>query len=241
MQYDATVTNKKTRTVLTGLLFLLAVPILLAVGVFILHDRSYYLISLLLIICSMIPFVWLFERRKPQARELVVLATLIALAVAGRAAFFMLPQVKPVIAIVILAAVCLGAESGFLVGAMTGFVSNFFFGQGPWTPWQMFCFGLIGYLAGVLVQSGWLPAKKIPLCIFGGLATFLIYGGIMDPAAVLVAQGYLSWQTVLVAYGAGVWFNLIHAVSTVVFLFLFYGPLTQKLERVKNKYGLLDG
>ena len=90
----------------------------------------------------MLPFFFLFENRRPQARELVVIAVLCAIGVAGRAAFFMVPQFKPVAAVVILAGVCFGAESGFLVGAMTAFVSNFFFGQGPWTPWQMFAFGL---------------------------------------------------------------------------------------------------
>lgn len=70
----------------------------------------------------MIPFFMVFEKRKPQARELIIIATLSAIAVAGRAAFFMLPNFKPVCAIVIIAGVCFGAESGFLVGAVSGFV-----------------------------------------------------------------------------------------------------------------------
>ena len=100
--------------------------------------RLHYAISLLIIICAMIPFFMVFEKRKPQARELIIIATLSAIAVAGRAAFFMLPNFKPVCAIVIIAGVCFGAESGFLVGAVSGFVSNCFFGQGSHTPWQMF-------------------------------------------------------------------------------------------------------
>src|SRR5690606_9923266 len=116
----------------------------IAAGIYLLNDRKYYVISLLIITYSMLPFAMVFEKRKPQARELIVIAVLCAIAVAGRAAFFMVPQFKPVVAIVIIAGITLGAESGFLVGVMTGFVSNFFFGQGPWTPWQMFCFGVIG-------------------------------------------------------------------------------------------------
>ena len=92
----------------------------------------------------MLPFFLVFENRRPQAREVVVIAVMAALAVAGRAAFFMLPQFKPTAAIVIIAGVGLGAEAGFLTGALAGFVSNFFFGQGPWTPWQMFAFGIPG-------------------------------------------------------------------------------------------------
>ena len=112
--------------------------------------RLYYLVALLIIVGTMIPFFAVFERRRSQARELVVLATLSALAVAGRVAFFFLPQFKPVCAIVVIAGACFGGESGFLVGAVAGFVSNFFFGQGPYTPWQMFCFGIVGFVAGLL-------------------------------------------------------------------------------------------
>ena len=122
----------------------------------------------------MIPFFLLFERRKPRARELIVVAVLIAIAVAGRAAFFMVPQFKPVIAIVIIAAVCFGGETGFLVGAMTGFISNFFFGQGPWTPWQMFCFGIIGFLAGILFHKRQLKTESI--CVSSGIINILFMG-----------------------------------------------------------------
>lgn len=137
------------RTLLAAMLILVIIPGTILFGVFFLNDRKYYFISLLIVIYTMVPFVMVFENRKPQARELIVIAVLSAIAVAGRGAFFMLPQFKPVVAIVIITGVCFGAESGFLVGAVAGFVSNFFFGQGPWTPWQMFCFGIIGFIAGI--------------------------------------------------------------------------------------------
>lgn len=141
----------------------------------------------------MIPFAMVFENRKPQARELIVIAVLAAIAVAGRAAFFMLPQFKPVVAIVIIAGVSLGAEAGFLVGAVAGFVSNFFFGQGPWTPWQMFCFGIIGFLAGIFFKKGLLKKNKLSLCIFGGLATFFVYGGIINIGSLMMFTSEFSW------------------------------------------------
>ena len=100
----------------------------------------------------MLPFFLVFESRKPQARELVLIATLCAVAVAGRSAFFFLPQFKPVAAFIILAGAAFGGETGFLVGAVTMLCSNMFFGQGPWTPYQMFAMGLIGFLAGVLFR-----------------------------------------------------------------------------------------
>ena len=232
--------NLSKRTLVAAVLILIVIPATIAFGVFRLNDRKYYFISLLILLYSMIPFVLVFERRGPQAREIVIIAVLSAIAVAGRAAFFMIPQFKPVVAIVIISGVCLGAESGFLVGAISGFVSNFFFGQGPWTPWQMFSFGIIGFLAGILFTKGLLPKKKLPLCAYGGLSTFFIYGGIMDPCSVLMFQGRLTRKTLVAAYISGFWFNLVHAVATVTFLFVLSGPMIEKLDRIKIKYGLME-
>jgi len=133
-----------------AIIVILCIPAVMAVNILFFEDRSYYATSFIIIALSLVPFALVFEGRKPQARELVVIAVMVAVAVVGRAAFFMLPQFKPVVAIVIIAGAALGAESGFAVGALTGFVSNFIFGQGPWTPWQMFAFGIIGFLAGLI-------------------------------------------------------------------------------------------
>jgi len=225
---------------LCSLLILLLIPATILFGVYVLGDRSYYLISLLMIVLAMLPFFMAFEHRKPQARELIVIAVLSAIAVAGRAAFFMVPQFKPVVAIVIIAGVCFGAESGFLVGAMSGFVSNFFFGQGPNTPWQMFCFGIIGFLAGILYQRGLLKRGKFSLCIFGGLSTFLIYGGIINFGTFLMSGMPLTAEALLATYAAGIPFDLIHAASSVIFLFVLSRPMIEKLERIQIKYGMME-
>ena len=135
-------------------ILLVAIPALMAVFVCVWDERKYYLTSLLLVGLMFVPFVLRFEGRRPQARELVLLATMTALAVAGRAAFYWLPQCKPVCAIVILTAVAFTPEAGFVTGAAAGLISNFFFGQGPWTPWQMFTWGLVGFLAGILQNAG---------------------------------------------------------------------------------------
>ena len=142
------------RTLFATVIALLLIPLTIFVGYYYFGDRKYYFISLLIVIETILPFILVFEGRKPQARELIVIAVLCALGVAGRAAFFMIPQFKPVVAIVIIAGVAFGGEAGFLVGAIVGLVSNMFLGQGPWTPWQMFSFGIIGFLAGVLFRKG---------------------------------------------------------------------------------------
>ena len=226
------------RALISVALILLAMPLTIYVGVRFLENRKYYFISLLILLEAIIPFCVMFESRKPRARELVTLSVLCALAVAGRTAFFMLPQFKPVVALVIIAGVCFGGETGFLVGAVTGFASNFFLGQGPWTPWQMFTFGIIGFIAGILFKHGFLRKTKTSLSIFGFLATFLLYGGIMNPASVIMWQNTITRNMILSAYLAGVSFDIVHALSTAFFLWILSAPMLEKLERVRVKYGL---
>lgn len=228
------------RTKVSAMLILIAIPLTTLFGVFFLNDRKYYFISILILIYTMIPFFMIFEDRKPQGRELIVIAVLSAIAVAGRGAFYMLPQFKPVVAIVIIAGVCFGAESGFLVGAMSGFVSNFFFGQGPWTPWQMFCFGIIGFIAGILFKKGRLKKNKLQLCIYGGLSTFFIYGGIINIGSLLMFTSHFSFKALMATYASGIPFDLVHAAATVFFLFIISNPMIEKLDRIKIKYGFIE-
>ncbi len=228
------------RTLWATLLILILIPLTIYIGIFFLGDRKYYFISLLIILETMIPFCMVFESRKPKARELIVISVLCAIAAIGRAAFFMLPQFKPVTSLVIIAGVCFGGETGFLVGAVTGFVSNFFAGHGPWTPWQMFALGIIGFIAGILFSKGLLRKTKTSLCIFGFMATIFIYGGIMNPASILMWQTKITWEMLAYAYAMGVPFDLIHALSTVFFLWFISEPMIEKLERVKMKYGLVE-
>jgi len=188
------------RTVTATLLILLLIPLTLFVGVYYFAGRKYYFISLLILLECMLPFFLIFEGRKPQARELVLIAVLVALNVAGRAAFFMLPEFKPVVAMTILAGVAFGGETGFLVGAMTMLVSNMLFSQGPWTPWQMFAMGIIGWLAGVLYRKGVLRRGRLSLCIFGVIASTIIYGSIMNPASALMWSNTINWKIILSSF-----------------------------------------
>ncbi len=228
------------RLILSSFLILVAIPLTIAFGVVFLQDRKYYFISAVVLIDTMLPFLLVFEHRKPKAREIILICSLSAIAVVGRIVFFMLPQFKPVTAVVIVSAVCLGPEAGFLVGAMSGFVSNFFFGQGPWTPWQMFGFGIIGFLAGVLFRKGMLKPQKAALCIFGGLATFFIYGGLMNFASVLMYSTAINREALAATYLTGIPFDLIHASSTVIFLFFIEKPMSEKVARIRLKYGLIN-
>ena len=230
----------RQRTAVATVLILLLIPLTLFVGVHFLEGRKYYFISLLILLECMLPFFLIFEGRRPQARELVLIAVLVAMNVAGRAAFFMLPEFKPVVAMTILAGVAFGGETGFLVGAMTMLVSNMLFSQGPWTPWQMFAMGIVGWLAGVLYRKGVLRRSRLSLCVFGVLCSTVIYGGIMNPAAALMWAGKLNWPTVLSYYITGIPVDLVRAAATAAFLLLGAEPMLEKLDRIKTKYGLAE-
>ena len=132
-------------------------------------DRNYYIAGVLIIILAMIPFFAGFESCRPEARELVTIAVMCAIAVASRIVFIMLPGFKPVVAIIMITGMAFGPSAGFLTGAMGAFVSNFVFGQGPWTPWQMFAFGIAGFIFGLLSGKGPVKAEAgLPSGFSGG-------------------------------------------------------------------------
>lgn len=228
------------RTMLAAGLILLAIPLTLFISVYYLGSRKYNLISLLILQETMLPFFLVFEGRKPKARELVTIAALCAIGVAGRAAFFMLPQFKPVIALTIIAGVAFGGESGFLVGAMTMLVSNMLFSQGPWMPWQMFAMGIIGFWAGVLFRKGLLQRKRLSLCIFGVISAVLVYGGIMNPAAAMISASKINLNIILAYYTTGFPMDCVQGLATGMFLWFAAEPMLEKLDRIKVKYGLVE-
>ena len=224
--------------VFTLLTVFLLIPATLFLGTK-LTGRSYYLISTLVILEAMLPFFLLFERRRPQARELVLVAVMCALAVASRAAFAWSPFLKPIIGIVMIAGIALGGESGFLIGAVSAFASNFMFGQGPWTPWQMMSYGVAGLLAGVVCKK-WTERQPLALALFGFFATVFLVGPLLDTCTVFTTLIRLTVSSVVAVYAAGIPANLANGISVFVTVLLLSKPLLFKLERVKIKYGLLE-
>lgn len=229
------------RTFVAALLIFLAVPLTLFLGIRFLKDSGYGIVSVIVLIESMLPFFLIFEGRKPRARELAVVAVLCAMTIAGRAVFFMLPQFKPVMAMTVIAGVAMGGETGFIVGSVSMLVSNLMFSQGPWTPWQMFCMGIIGFIAGVIFRKGVLRRTRVSLAVFGALCAVVIYGGIMNPASVLMwSPESLSLKTVAASYITGLPMDIVHGLATAFFLFTLSEPMLEKLDRIKTKYGLAE-
>ena len=230
------------RTVVSIVAVLVLIPVTIWFGVARLGDKKYFFISLLVLLEAMLPFFVSFEDRKPKVRDIVTLAVMCALAVTGRTAFFMLPNFTPVMAIVIIAGVAFGCEGGFITGAMTMFVSNFIMGQGPWTPWQMFAMGLVGFLAGLFFAGSSVRTRnmtKLGLCIFGALICTVVYGGIMNPASVIMWQPNVNFSMIMASYVTGFPFDLAQATATVIALWLVARPFLEKLDRVRIKFGVL--
>ena len=141
----------------------------------------------------------------------------------------------------IIAGVAFGGKTGFLVGAVTMLVSNILFSQDPWTLWQMFAMGIIGFLAEVLYRKGLLRRTKASLCVFGALSAILIYGGIMNPASALIwSSESLNLKMIMGYYLTSFPMDMIHAAATVLFLLFIAEPMLEKLDRIKVKYGLVE-
>ncbi len=232
----------KKSTVLSFTVLFLLIPGTLYLGLQ-LRGRSYYLTGTLVVLETMLPFFLRFESRKPKARELVLLAVMCALATVSRI-LVLLPNFKPITGIIMLTGIAFGPEAGFLTGAISAFASNFFFGQGPWTPWQMMAYGAGGFAAGLLfyrrIQGGITWRKGACLAVFGFLAVALLVGPLLDLCTVFTTGTKITWKFILAVFTVGFPHNLQHALATAATLLLLGKPLLEKLSRLQRKYGLLD-
>ncbi len=226
----------KKSYIATLVIFLLTIPATLALGSQ-MPGRWYYLTSTLIIAQMLIPFFLSFEGRRPQARELVIMAVLCALAVAARVAI-PIPNFKAIYGVVMIAGIALGPEPGFLVGAVAAFVSNLFRGQGFYTPWQMMAYGACGLILGFLFRKGKLPRKPLVMGIVGFLVVLLFAGPLLDVCNVLMMPIAMNKASILAMFGAGFAVNISQGISTFLVLFLLGKPLLGKLDRIKNKYGM---
>lgn len=222
------------KKILRFAILLFAVPAVIIIGTLAAGSRAYVWLSICVAVLSCVPFFIAFEKKSGTGRMLI-LAVLVALSVLGRFAFSALPHFKPVTAIVVIAGIYLGAESGFLCGALSAVLSNIIFGQGPWTPFQMFSWGLIGFLAAT--ASPLLKKSKLALAIYG-VFSGILFSLLMDGFSALWAEGKFS----LSRYGAFVVAALpvtaVYAVSNVIFLLALSALMGEKLERITKKYGI---
>ena len=224
----------KVKKILRAVILFLLIPLCILLGTVISGGRAYVWISICVALLSCVPFFLAFEK-KSASGKMLILSVMVALSVLGRFAFSVLPHFKPVTAIVVIAGMYLGAESGFLCGALSAVLSNIIFGQGPWTPFQMFSWGLIGFLAAI--TSPLLKKSKLALAIYG-VFSGILFSLLMDGFSALWAEGTFS----LSRYGAFIVAALpvtaVYAVSNVIFLLALSALMGEKLERITRKYGI---
>ncbi len=195
---------------------------------------SWELITFLILGAALLAgFAW-YERSRPTSQVVALVAALAALAIAGRIAFAAFPNVKPTTDIVIFSGFALGPAPGFAVGALTALVSNFWFGQGPWTPWQMAGWGLCGILgAGLaLVRPRAGRFTLAAVCAFAGIA----YGALLNFSLMATYGGDLSVQRFLALESRAVPFDAAHAIGNATFALIAGPAMVRMLIRFRERF-----
>ncbi|MDY4675885.1 MAG: ECF transporter S component [Candidatus Borkfalkiaceae bacterium] len=222
-------------TICIAIVFVL-IPAALFAGVTIFNDRNYMLVSAFVALLSCLPFFIAFETNENTGRELVVIAVMCAISVVGRLIFAPIPGFKPVTAVVIITGAVLGAEAGFITGSMTALCSNIFFGQGPWTPFQMFSWGIIGFISGLIFFKR--QKKNLIFIIIAGMLFGVLFSLLMDIWTTVSVSGEFIVNEYIACVIAAIPVTIEYAVSNAVFLAVLFNPFNKKLERIKTKYGV---
>lgn len=223
--------NAGLRTWLGRILPFVVIPLLVWLGATVFHEKRHLLVSFGVAVFSLLLFLTGFEQKKTGSRRLVLVSVMTALCIAGR----FIPLFKPITALTIITAMYLGGEAGFLVGALAAVLSNFYFGQGPWTPFQMLAWGMIGLFAGYLQ----FPLRKSrPFLLFYGALSGLFFSLVMDIWTVLWHSHSFEPTMYLAAIAAALPHTILYTVSNLIFLWFLARPFGEKLERVKRKYGV---
>lgn len=223
--------NQTIRDLLRWSIPLLLIPAAVLLGATVFREKQHLFVSFAVAALSVLLFLAGIERKQIGTRRMVIVAVMTALCIAGR----FIPFFKPITAITVITAIYLGREAGFLTGAMAALLSNFYFGQGPWTAFQMLAWGLIGWLAGILADP--LKRSRAFLLIYGVLSG-VAYSLIMDIWTVMWYNAGFDISLYLAAFVTALPHTLMYAVSNFLFLWWMAKPFGEKLSRIKIKYGV---
>lgn len=226
---------KERKKVISYIVLCLLIPAVIVGGTLIFGAKKHAWISLCVTLLAIVPFFLRFEKKESDSKRMILISAMVALSVIGRIAFSPIPGFKPVTSVVIITAMYFGGEAGFTVGALSAVISNFYFGQGPWTPFQMFSWGIIGLVAGLIADA--LKESKITLSLYGILSG-IMFSALMDVWSVLWTDGYFNFSRYLASVASALPFTVIYAVSNVIFLLFFAKPIGKILDRIKTKYGI---
>lgn len=227
--------NRKAKRWISYLILCAGIPAVILAGTLLFQDKQYAWVSLCVALFACVPFFLAFEKGKSGTKRLILIAVMVGIAVVGRILFTPIPGFKPVTAMIVITAMHFGAQAGFMTGAMTAVISNFTFGQGPWTPFQMFVWGLVGLLAGLLAEP--LKRNRVALLTYGAVSG-AVFSLLMDVWTVLWWDGTFQLTRYAAVTISALGFTLTYAVSNVVFLLLLSKPIGRILERIKLKYDM---
>lgn len=223
--------NHKVKRILRIIIPLVLIPAVAVCGSVLFSEQKHIFVSLVVAFFSLVLFITGFERKMTGTRRMVLVAVMTAISVLGR----FIPFFKPITALTVITAMYLGGEAGFLVGSLSALLSNFYFGQGPWTAFQMLAWGLIGYVAGLIAER--LKSNRALLLTYGVLSG-VAFSLIMDVWTVLWYSAGFDVELYLASITAAIPHTILYAVSNFVFLYFLAKPFGDKLERMKIKYGV---
>lgn len=199
-------------------------------------DGMFLLLSFAMIAVCALPFLVRFEGRQVQTEEVVLVGVLAAVAAVSRVPFGAIPSVQPTSFVIMASALVLGGESGFMIGAVAAVASNLFLGQGPWTPWQMFLWGMMGYVTGLL-RDTWLLRRKIPQMIYA-FAWGLVFGWMMNLWYLAELDGASFGVGFIASCITSFPMDAAHGVCNVLLMAVCGGTWQKILGRAAYKYGL---
>ncbi|MBR4765291.1 MAG: ECF transporter S component [Clostridia bacterium] len=227
--------SEKLRKALSVVIPFVFIPAVVLSGVLVFRSKNYSYGIFAVSVLSVLLFICGFDRRKTGTRRLVLISAAVAMACVGRAVCSFIPAVNPITAITVLFAVYLGSEAGFMIGAFSALISNIFAGQGVWTPFQMFAWGMIGFFAGVFAK--YFENHTIRLCVYAFFSG-LVYSFIMDVWSVMWAYNAFNLKYYIASITSAAPYTAVYAISNVVFILLLKKPFSEKLGRIKIKYGI---
>jgi energy-coupling factor transport system substrate-specific component len=220
------------KKIIKYIILLIIIPIIMIMGITVFDDKMYMYISAVIVILSCVPFFMTFERQKDNVDKVVILAVMVTLIVIGRYCFMAMPSFKPVTAMVIITGVYFGGEIGYLSGALSALVSNMIFTQGPWTPFQMFAWGIIGLIAGIFGR--WFRRYPVLTVIYGGLSGIL-FSMIMDIQSSMWHESTFNFKRYITYVVAATPVTITYIISNVIFMIIIFKPMGKVLNRIKQK------
>ncbi len=241
----------KALSYITLTLAVIMIPAALVMGISLADSVNWSIISTLIMILVMTAFYFRFERHRVNSKDLAVIATMAALAAAGRIPFAAIPSLQPTTFLVIITGYVFGVQPGFMVGATAALVSNFMLGQGPWTPWQMLAWGLAGVSAGILGRV--MPANRagtaedegpgekrrttvwrLKLSLFAMVWGFL-FGWLMNIYTWTTFVYPLDWDSFWATQVTSLPMDVIHAAGNFLFTFMLGPQFVRVLMRFRKR------